>query len=278
MKKTCILCESIKFTKQLEISIPDRFEKALGIREEKYSRKWVSCDICGLFYNINIDENQKLLNTIGDKYYEIDFGKINLIDRFNRLNALPDSKSDNFHRVNRIKNYFNEFIKRENITLDKFKVLDVGSGLGIFLDSFISPQWEGTAIEPDPIAYNHINNISKGRFRVINNVFKKEIINESFNLITFNKILEHLENPVALLVDAKTMLMNDIGLIYVEVPDLITYKHRDANDNILGSLHFNLFDPYTLALMFKKAGLSTLKIERIIEPSGKITTYGFATN
>jgi SAM-dependent methyltransferase len=275
MKNTCILCESKKFTTQLEILIPDRFEKALGIKLENYSRKWISCNTCGLFYNLNSDENQKLLNTIGHKYYEIDFGNINLIDRFNKLVELPKDKSDNFHRVNRVKNYFNEQVKKENV--EKYKILDIGSGLGIFLDSFISNDWDGTAIEPDPIAYNHIVKISKDRFRVINNVFKKGVIHDKFNLITFNKVLEHLENPITLLEDAKTILMKNMGLIYVEVPDLTTSKFRKEDDNILGSLHFILFDPYTLSLMFKKAGLNTLKVERIVEPSGKITTYGFAS-
>jgi len=274
--QTCILCGNETFHTELIINTPDRFEIALGIEQKTYVRKWVSCDKCGLYSNHNSPENQVKLNEIGHRYYEIDFGKDQLMNRYNKLISLPIENSDNFHRIQRIKNYFNKSLIEDKPSLKKNKILDIGSGLGIFLDLFISDEWDATAIEPDPIAFKHLEKISNGRFNVINNVFKSGLIDDNFNLITFNKILEHIENPVLLLQDARQILNKENGLIYVEVPDLLTAKYRNQNDNILGSLHFNLYDPYTLALLFKNANLIPIKIERIEEPSGKITTYGFA--
>lgn len=274
--QTCILCGNKTFHTELIINKPDRFEIALGIDDKNYIRKWVSCEKCGFYFNRNSNDNQIKLNEIGHRYYEIDFGEDQLLNRFNKLISLPNENSDNFHRVERIKNYLNNFLIKEKNCVEKYKILDIGSGLGVFLDLFISDEWEATAIEPDPIAYNHIEKISNGRFKVINNVFNSKVINDKFNVITFNKILEHIENPVNLLKDARDILNKENGLIYVEVPDLLTAKYRNSNDNILGSLHFNLYDPYTLSLLFKNADLVPIKVERIEEPSGKITTYGFA--
>lgn len=277
MSSICTLCGNNHFDLKLEITKPDRFEIALGISELNYSRKWNECSKCGLFQNENSVVNQNLLNSIGHRYYEIDFGKENLGSRFIKLKNLPKENSDNYFRVNRVKDFYNEFVPGSVLDSEFKNILDVGSGLGVFLDAFITHNWKGTAIEPDPFAFEHLNGISNNRFEVINDVYKKGIVDRKYDLITFNKVLEHLSNPVDLLKLAKDNLNSEKSLVYVEVPDLLTCSKRNYNDNILGSLHFNLYDPYTLSLLFKNSGLTPVKVERIIEPSGKITTYGFAT-
>lgn len=277
MSNICTLCGNNRFESKLEITKPDRFELALGISEIGYSRKWNECSQCGLLSNENSITNQNLLNSIGHRYYEIDFGKENLGTRFLKLKNLPKEKSDNYFRVKRVKDYYSEFVLGGLFDSEGNNILDVGSGLGIFLDAFITSNWIGTAIEPDPYAFQHLKDISNNRFKVINDVYKAGVVDQKYDLITFNKVLEHLKNPVDLLKLAKDNLNSERSLVYVEVPDLLTSSIRNYNDNILGSLHFNLYDPYTLSLLFKNSGLTPVKVERIIEPSGKITTYGFAT-
>lgn len=278
MINKCTLCCNNIFEVKLEIIKPDRFEIALGISELNYLRKWTECANCGLYHNENSITNQNLLNSIGHRYYEIDFGKENLASRFIKLKNLPNENSDNYFRVNRIKGFYNDYISGGLLDSGTKNILDVGSGLGVFLDTFICDDWKGTAIEPDPFASKHLNAISNNRFEVINNVYKSGVVDSKFDLITFNKVLEHLSNPIELLKLAKDNLNSENSLVYVEVPDLLTCSKRNYNDNILGSLHFNLYNPYTLALLFKNSGLTPVKVERIIEPSGKITTYGFAVN
>jgi hypothetical protein len=277
MTSICTLCGNNRFELKLEIAKPDRFETALGISELGYSRKWNECSKCGLFFNDNSITNQNLLNSIGHRYYEIDFGKENLGNRFIMLKNLPKENSDNYFRVKRVKDYYTEFVSKNLIDSAHHNILDVGAGLGVFLDAFVTIDWNGTAIEPDPYAFEHLNVISNKRFDVINDVYKAGLVGQKYDLITFNKVLEHLRNPVDLLNLAKYDLNDDKSLVYVEVPDLLTCTKKNFNDNILGSLHFNLYDPYTLSLLFKNSGLTPVKVERIIEPSGKITTYGFAT-
>lgn len=278
MNHTCFLCGGIINNTELIITKPDRFEIAVGISDLDYVRYWKSCNNCGLFHNLNSEENQKLISQISEKYYDIDFGKNKLEERFNNLFSLPDSSSDNYHRVIRIKNYFSNQFPKIISNGSKLNLLDIGSGLGIFLVRFISDEWNVVGIEPDPIAFEHLAKLAKSKFKVINSVFEPGIIEEKFNLITFNKVLEHIKDPIPLLKEAKNRLFQDYGIIYVEVPDLDTCFKRKSDDNILGSLHYNLYSPHSLSLLFKNAGLTTLKVERIIEPSGKITTYGFATN
>ena len=54
-------------------------------------------------------------------------------------------------------------------------------------------------------------------------------------------------------------------------------RHRPPDDNILGALHCHLYDPVSLAVLLSRAGLATLRIERVFDPSGKITMTAFAT-
>ena len=60
------------------------------------------------------------------------------------------------------------------------------------------------------------------------NVFKKKFIQvkfkkKKFDLISFNKVLEHVKNPIMLLKSSKRFL-NENGIVYIEVPDIKAKK------------------------------------------------------
>jgi hypothetical protein len=95
------------------------------------------------------------------------------------------------------------------------------------------------------------------------------------DLITLNKVIEHLAQPQSLLEACGRKLAAN-GVIYVEVPDEWTIGRRPANDNILGALHKHLYGPRSLTALIERAGLTVLRVGRVFEPSGKITVYAFA--
>ena len=65
------------------------------------------------------------------------------------------------------------------------------------------------------------------------------------------------------------------GIIYVEVPDVLTIGRRPSTDNILGSLHHHLYSPRGLTSLIESVGLQLLDLGRTVEPSGKITLFCF---
>ena len=67
------------------------------------------------------------------------------------------------------------------------------------------------------------------------------------------------------------------SLLYVEVPDKITAEIRMPNDNILGALHCHLYDFQTIMYIADKLNFELLKVQRIKEPSGKLTIFAFLT-
>ena len=98
-------------------------------------------------------------------------------------------------------------------------------------------------------------------------------VKKKFDLISFNKILEHVEQPQKLLKLAKKFLKRD-GVIYVEVPDV----RAKIGGKLRGEFcldHLHVFSPQSLQKLVKKSSLNPIKITRIHEPSGKYTIFTF---
>ena len=75
------------------------------------------------------------------------------LKKIQKIQNLPTNKSDNYYRCKRI----NEFFKpiRKN-----FKVLDIGSGLGVFPKRLKSKKFSNfTLIETDKLNINFLKNI-----------------------------------------------------------------------------------------------------------------------
>lgn len=72
-----------------------------------------------------------------------------------------------------------------------------------------------------------------------------------------------------------SIMRRDGSLIYIEVLDKLTTRLRPPADNILGALHCHLYDPMSLTHLARAAGIEIVRIDRITEPSGKLTVYAF---
>lgn len=263
----CPLCQGDAFRCVVSITEPDRFELAAGVSPKGYARRWMECQGCGLL--VNVIDRAALSSIYATDYYSSSIEGETPTQRYERIMALPPGASDNALRVARIRAALGE--------LDAVRpgqVLDIGAGTGVFLARFLADAqgWQGTALEPNPDACAHLRSL--GRFEVLEGSFP-ETTTRRYDLVTLNKVLEHLADPLGVLEKTESALAPD-GLVYVEVPDKLTAVLRPATDNILGSLHHYLFDPATLARLLDLAGFSTLWLRRYVEPSGKITVSALA--
>jgi len=190
---------------------------------------------------------------------------------------LPDEKSDNTGRVDRVLSFLDRYFD----DLTEVDICDVGCGLGIFpsklLEEYDSKEIEEVniiGIEPDPVSYSFVKGLN--RFPVINGFFPQAVKGEKFNLITLNKVLEHLPNPVSMIYSIVKHLKDQDSLVYIEVPCITNTWKKPSIDSSLGALHYNLFSINSLTTIIDKTGLKTLIAERIEEPSGKISVYAIA--
>jgi SAM-dependent methyltransferase len=204
-------------------------------------------------------------------YVENTYGA-DLTATFNRIVALPSATSDNYGRVKRIQKFTSKHLPdgRRNL-------LDIGAGTGVFPYAMKNVGWCCTALDPDSQACEHLR--EKVGVAVIqgdlNSVTGQSI--GTFDLITLNKVIEHVEDPVSMLESAGKLLSRD-GILYIEVPDGSAAARLSQDREEFYVEHLHAFSVTSLASSIERAGLWCMALSRIVEPSGKRTLYAFATN
>ena len=107
--------------------------------------------------------------------------------------------------------YFQPFLK------NKKNILDIGSGTGISCILLEKKGYNVIGVDPDPRNAKLINSkLKKGK--CINSFFEDLKLNEKVDVIWITHVIEHLEQPDALLKKCKEWLKPD-GIICIAVPD-----------------------------------------------------------
>jgi SAM-dependent methyltransferase len=272
-KIRCAVCDGEEGNEILLIDRPDRFEQSIGVGSKGYARQWVECLLCGAASNLLPPESAQRLAILRAAYYEVDFMGSDIGEKYRRVMSMPAGQSDNAGRVARV----TDFVRRWSGAPAQPRVMDIGAGTGVFLSRLVDQTagaWQYLGVEPDPRAAAHLRQLEK--FAVVEAMYLGQPELRGFNLVTLNKVLEHIEQPLPFLLQVVQSLVPDDGLLYVEVPDKLTTRLRSPQDNILGALHCHLYDPTSLGYLLRRAGLELLCVNRVAEPSGKLSVYAFA--
>ena len=260
------LCRFCKSNKVLikQFNRPPKGETNFGFLP--YNRSLWQCTGCQHItnkHNFNID------TTFYKKTYQRTTYKEKARSRFTELMSLPREQSDNRQRVNFIDNFWNDTQKNKEKSC-----LDVGSGLGVFPAVLKELNWDCVAIEPDPEACEII------REQIGIEVLSGELIEcqkiGEFNLICFNKVLEHTQNPKEMLLQS-TLHLKSGGLLYIELPDGETALKESGPDREEFFVeHFDAYSRKSLELLMNSVRFKILTIDQVYEPSGKFTLRAFA--
>lgn len=267
----CGLCGSAEFSLVFSYSTPPVGETAFDFSTTvSYKREMWRCKVCGHFLNHHQMNLEELYHR---KYIDATYGVEGLLPVFQQIMALPPERSDNYHRVKRIVSYMSELLDgREDRHIRKPSVLDVGSGLCVFLQRMKEEAWECTALDPDSRAVEHARHhvgvdAICGDFMTVRDL-------GSYDLITFNKVLEHVADPVGMLKKGRERLREG-GVVYVEVPDGEVAMTEGPGREEFFIEHRCVFSMTSLSLLATRAGLVTDIIERLREPSGKYSLRAF---
>lgn len=160
-------------------------------------------------------------------------------------------------------------------------ILDIGCGTGNFgslLKEIYNCQTWG--IEPDATSAAEAK---KKLDRVINSPFDETVnisINQTFDCIFFNDVLEHLAAPEEALALAGSFLKED-GCVIASIPNIRWYpvilsllRYKDfkyENAGVMDKTHLRFFTQKSMVRMFNDAGYKVLKIEGI----NKSTNFTF---
>jgi SAM-dependent methyltransferase len=233
----------------------------------EYRREYHSCTICGHWFSHHGLDMSALYERA---YVDATYGD-RMRQNYDRVMALPSSRSDNAGRVERVL----AFAARRAFGKLPPRLLDVGSGLGVFPARMKQAGWRCVALDPDSRAVEHARDVVgvdavAGDFLCIDT----EILGR-FEAISFNKVLEHVDDPVGMLA-ASLPLLAPGGFVYVEVPDAAAVVEGSGREEFCIE-HHHVFSPASLALAAERAGFSLVELERLREPSSKFTLRGFLT-
>ena len=216
----CIICNSSKL-KDLQ-----GFEKAYLCQ----------CQSCGFIFSKKIPSTEELEEHYNKGYERNDYLSPVTIKRYHEL-------LDQF-----------ELFRKTN------KLIDVGCGIGYFLEEAKKRGWEvyGTEFTDEAVQ------ICAGKGIQI----KKGILHPGnyepgmFDVITSFEVIEHINNPQAELINFQTILREG-GLVYVTTPNfnsLLRYRLKAAYNVICYPEHLSYYTPQTLKKVFKRSGFSKMKI------------------
>ena len=268
------LCGSRDFKEVFTYHAPPKLEIKFRFSEgDRYFRQIHQCSACGHFRSVHQMNMEALYK--GD-YVSSTYGDEEGMKRtFSRIVGLDPARSDNYWRVKRIQEFSNAYFGRPVGSKPALKVLDVGSGLCVFLYAMRKEGWNCTALDPDGRAVRHAREFVAVD-AVQGDFLKSENLGE-FELITFNKVLEHVKDPVRMLAKAREHLRQG-GLVYVELPDGEAAQLEGPDREEFAIDHHHIFSVQSLSVLARKAGFGVLVIEQVHEPSTKYTLRAFLRN
>ncbi len=267
---SCPLCGGPDLKTVFSYDRPPPGETAFADRgTNAYPRRYDECQGCGLFIGC--------LPAGFDGFYSAEYMDATYGERlratYEKIMQLPPEKSDNVHRVQNILDFMGRWRKEHGCAeMPPPSVLDVGSGLGVFLARMQLAGWKCLALDPDARAAEHARQVVGvdavcGDFLNVNPP-------GAYDLVTFNKVLEHVANPVAMLARARSFLAPG-GVVYLEVPDAEMAHRLGPGREEFFVEHLWVFSAATLGLLARRANLVIQRMERVVEPSTKFTLRAF---
>ena len=261
-------CGGNRFTTVHMYFAPPAGEVAFAHTGGQYRRELFCCALCGHFISVHAMEDPSFY---GGAYVDSTYGDEAGMRRvFERIVSLPPERSDNAGRVERISRF-----AAAHLAPGPRRVLDVGSGLCVFLHGMKRAGWQCTAVDPDPRAAKHARDVVGVEAIAADWMTATGI--PRHDVITFNKVLEHVKEPIPMLRKAADYLAPG-GFIYVELPDgeSAAPPHGEGfGREEFFVEHWHVFSLASLALLAQRAGFRTLCIERLREPSSKYTLRAF---
>jgi ubiquinone/menaquinone biosynthesis C-methylase UbiE len=239
-KRNCPICHFESKSNLLEFEVYD-FDDIILERNINI----VSCNNCGMIYNDNYINDDDL-----DTYYKNDA----VYDSVEGVGAGGLTSWD-------MDRYLGYLELLESIPIQKkLSLVDVGCAKGgflVFLKERGFSSVSGVEINPrcaQFILSNYSINVEIGS---VNHLPLK---NGNTDILTYNHVLEHVNDLYRVLNEANRVLKKD-GLLLIDVPDALRYTDCSISNFYLTNIreHINHFDINHLKLLLRLAGFDCLK-------------------
>jgi len=256
----CKICFSSKGKEILNVSkCKDTYLDYMKIDYLSLDRFYKKCSGCGLTYrSVYLDdkEKQQLYNVFRD----IGLRKETHEQYFERITNLPAENSENDEKYT----FLEKFMKKSG------KHLDVGGGLGVFCYGFKKyfNKWDSICVEPTEGAEAIARKNGVKSHNIYLSESSSEIIGDSFDLITANHVVEHVDNPIEFLSLLKKFLSDD-GIVYIEMPSTLDIGFLEVCHDRFMCQHEVIHNQSSVQNLAKKAGLEVSVIADFVSKRGR---------
>ena len=258
----CLFCDGRDQRRLAAYDAPPEGETEFGIGD--YRRVMWQCGGCGHIVNrCNFDLPESFY---AEEYVAATYGTA-MRARYDKIMGLPATRSDNRQRADRI----NRFLTRFRPGLER-RLLDIGSGLGVFPAVMQELGWTATANDPSPDGCRMIAELTGAA--TLPGDFMTLASEERFALVALNKVLEHVPFPVQMLQRAGSFLTAG-GIVYIELPDGEAAIHDSPDREEFFVEHLDIYSMASMLLLVHQAGLRAIEAVRLREPSSKYTLCAF---
>lgn len=243
--RDCIICNSANH----RVIYKTREDKFVNPEDKDgiFSQK-VICKSCGLIFQNPVFTDEELKNIYSTSYW-----KFAESEEFSPTEKVLKEKG--YRADDQIK-WLERFLDLDCASGAK-KALDVGSSIGLFLNSLKKKGWQVEGVEPAKNFAEYVKNTYgiKVYQDFLENV---ELEKSSYDLIILSHILEHLPDPVSTLSKLGSYLKED-GFLFIEIPN-VKGVWRNLDDQFQSS-HLFIPSVNTMQRLIDKAGLKVCKIE-----------------
>ncbi|MEW6263513.1 MAG: class I SAM-dependent methyltransferase [Thermodesulfobacteriota bacterium] len=153
------------------------------------------------------------------------------------------------------------------------RVLDVGAGTGLFVETAAARGLQPTALE---LNRANVDRLRAGGFEVIDRPLEETRIEaDTFDLVSLWEVIEHIVEPKPLLNHIARVLKPD-GLLMILAPNadsLVTRILHEKSGTFGGHSHVNHFNLKTLTRLLAETGFSLLEAETLITELGTINNH-----
>jgi len=141
----------------------------------------------------------------------------------------------------------------------KNKLLDVGCGSGIFANLATKKNWSVTGVELSESLIRTLR--TTAQFRVIQGNILNINIQDKFDVVTLNQVIEHFPKP-KLLIKRCYSLLRPGGYLYIATPNISSLNakiKKDKFEYLIPPEHLSYFNIQTLSYLLHNQGFKILK-------------------